>query len=426
VALKVLRADAGPDQAMARRFRSEIKLARKVRHRNVCAIHEFGQEGSFLFIAMELIDGLDLRQVILRQGALPPAQAYDMAAQIADGLQAIHDEGIIHRDLKSTNVMVDERGVVRLMDFGIAKRWEAQGDAALTATGQIVGTPEYMSPEQVRGQTLDYRSDLYSLGIVVFELFTGHVPFRGDTPAATILKHLQTPPPLEGPSAARLPADLVPILRKALAKKPDDRFPKARLMAQALRTAEARYRPSTAVPMPTGTIVRAASERSARRVVLGSLAGALLVAGAVLYVWQAAKGPSAPTASQAPAPAGSPASDEDRQTTETPPPAGAPAVPVAVAPAGTVVRINALPWARVRFTSGPAGFVPPALSDADRATPLRVTLPPGTYGLELENGGLTPPLIERIEVGSATQMDASFRMPGYDPVAAAARAMAPR
>jgi len=306
VALKVLRADAGPDQEMARRFRSEIKLARKVRHRNVCAIHEYGQEGPLLFIAMELIDGLDLKHVLLRQGALAPAHAYDMASQIADGLQAIHDEGIIHRDLKSTNVMVDERGVVRLMDFGIAKRWQAQGDAALTATGQIVGTPEYMSPEQVRGQTLDYRSDLYSLGIVVFELFTGHVPFRGDTPAATILKHLQEPAPLEGPSAARLPPDLLPVLRKALAKKPDDRFPKARLMAQALRTAGARYRPpSTAVPMPTGTIVRASPERSARRVVLGSLAGALFVAGTVLYLWQATKEASAPPASQAAAPAGS-------------------------------------------------------------------------------------------------------------------------
>jgi serine/threonine-protein kinase len=302
VALKVLRGDLEAGQEMARRFRSEIKLARKVRHRNVCAIHEFGQEAGLLFIAMELIDGQDLKHVLLRQGPFAPAHAYDLAAQIADGLQAIHDEGIIHRDLKTTNVMVDERGVVRLMDFGIAKQWQAHSEAGLTGTGQVVGTPEYMSPEQVQGQSLDFRSDIYSLGIVVFELFTGHVPFRGDTPAATILKHLREPPPLSGPSASALPTDVVPVLRKALAKNPADRFPKAKLMAQALRQAGARYGPvSTAVPTPTATIALPAPARAAR-IVLGSLAGALLVAGTLTYWWQAATEPSAPTASRAAAP----------------------------------------------------------------------------------------------------------------------------
>jgi eukaryotic-like serine/threonine-protein kinase len=353
VALKVLRVDPGGSQEMAHRFRSEIKLARKVRHLNVCAIHEYGQHGPMLFIAMELIDGMDLKQLLLKRGPLPPADAYQLAAQIADGLQAIHDEGIIHRDLKTTNVMLDERGVVRLMDFGIAK--QAQAGTGLTATGQVVGTPEYMSPEQIRGQTLDFRSDLYSLGIVVFELFTGHVPFRGDTPAATILKHLEETPPLEGPAANRLPSDVVPLLRKALAKDPADRFPKAKVMAQALRKAGARHRSlSTEVPTPTATIGLAAPERSARRRVVGSVAAALVVAGALLYRWQSESERSPPPTVSAPASIG--ARPAEAPTPSTMLPAGA-APSEAAAPAVTPVETPApgaaaLKAAQVAITRG--------------------------------------------------------------------------
>ena len=132
-----------------------------------------------------------------------------MVIRVADALQAIHDEGIIHRDLKTPNIMVDSKSVVRLMDFGIAK--QEQGDGlSMTVTGQIIGTPEYMSPEQVQAQHLDSRSDVYSLGIVVFEVFTGATPFRADTPLGTVLKHLNEPPPLEGPQATLLPAAVVP------------------------------------------------------------------------------------------------------------------------------------------------------------------------------------------------------------------------
>lgn len=239
VALKILRSGNVSSPEMRRRFRSEIKLARKVRHRNVCGIHEYGQDGHFQFIAMELIDGVDLKVALRQRKALPPEEAFSVAIQLAEGLEAIHEVGIVHRDLKTSNVMLDSKGCVRLMDFGIAKRVESEGTSGATAAGHIVGTPEYMSPEQARGDKIDQRSDVYALGVVVFELFTGSVPFRGDSPIATIMKQIEAPPPLEGPEAASLPQAVVPILRKALAKTPAERYGSALEMADALRDARA-------------------------------------------------------------------------------------------------------------------------------------------------------------------------------------------
>jgi serine/threonine-protein kinase len=243
VAIKVLRPDFAQDPAMAGRFRSEIKLARKVRHRNVCAIHDYGEEKGLLYISMELVEGIDLKRLLREKGALPFEEAFDVSIQIAEGLQAVHEAGIIHRDLKTPNIMIDPQKVARLMDFGIAKRQE--GGGASTATGQILGTPEYMSPEQAQGQRVDFRSDVYALGIVIYEIFTGDVPFRGDTPISTILKHLHDPPPID---AARVPDALRPVLKSALAKDPEGRYKTARALAEALRGARATGRHQHDVP----------------------------------------------------------------------------------------------------------------------------------------------------------------------------------
>ena len=240
VAIKVLRAEFAKTPEMARRFRHEIKLARKVTHRNVCRIHDFGEDGGVFYISMEFVEGTDLKQLIRdRGGFLPPEEAFDVAIQVADGLQAIHDVGIVHRDLKAANIMRDQRGFVRLMDFGIAKITGADRSSGggITSTGQIMGTPEYMSPEQCEGQKIDHRSDIYALGVVVYEIFTGQVPFRGDTPVATLFKHIQDPVPLEGPVAAHIPLPAVPALRKALAKNRAERFASAKDMGAALRGA---------------------------------------------------------------------------------------------------------------------------------------------------------------------------------------------
>jgi serine/threonine-protein kinase len=231
VAIKVLRSDIGRSPDVGERFRAEIRLARKVGHRNVCRIYEYGEDAGVSYIAMELVEGIDLRRV-LQKGPLPAEQALEVAIQVGKGLHAIHELGIIHRDLKTSNIMIDGRGVVRLMDFGIAKRMDAT--KGVTATGHIVGTPEYMSPEQARGHRVDERSDVYSLGIVVFEIFTGQVPFRADSPIATILQHLNDPP-LAGPHAETIPPLILPILDRALAKDPEGRFPTAQAMVDALR-----------------------------------------------------------------------------------------------------------------------------------------------------------------------------------------------
>ena len=235
VALKVLREDATDGNA-ARRFRTEIKLARRVIHRNVCRIFEYGEEKGRRFISMELVEGTDLKHAIAQQSRFAPDRAFSVALQVADGLEAIHQVGIIHRDLKTSNIMLDASGTVRLMDFGIAKHVD-QDAAAATATGDILGTPAYMSPEQARAESLDFRSDVYALGIVTYELFTGHVPFQADSPVAMILKQIHDAPAFEGPRAAGLPRAVVPVLAKALAKARDDRFQSVRDMAIALSRA---------------------------------------------------------------------------------------------------------------------------------------------------------------------------------------------
>jgi serine/threonine protein kinase len=249
VALKILRPDVAGSGEMARRFRNEIKLARKVRHKNVCGIHEYSEAGSLRYIAMEYVEGIDLKRLLRERGGLPAPEAFDVALQLAQGLDAIHDVGIIHRDLKTANAMIDSHGVVRLMDFGIAKKFDAEGSLGVTAVGHVIGTPEYMSPEQARGERIDFRADVYGLGVMIFELFTGRVPFRAETPIATIFKHLQEPPPLEGPEAAGIPPALVPVLASCLAKDPEARYPSASALVEALRAAQLATCPEAGAPM---------------------------------------------------------------------------------------------------------------------------------------------------------------------------------
>jgi serine/threonine-protein kinase len=230
VALKVLR--GRPSLDAIQRFRSEIKLAWRVRHRNVCGLREYGEDGELAYITMELVDGRDLRQLLQQHGPLPWEDAYAVLLQITDGLAAIHEAGVVHRDLKTSNVVRDPGGVVRLLDFGIAGAAGSAGE--VPASRKVIGSPEYMSPEQIRGQAVDARSDLYSLGVVAFEVFTGRVPFRGDSVAATMTLQLEAEPPLTQPAAARLPGAVVPVVRRLLAKDPALRFASAVEAAKAL------------------------------------------------------------------------------------------------------------------------------------------------------------------------------------------------
>jgi serine/threonine protein kinase len=254
VALKVLRSELAQSPDLAQRFRSEIKLARRVAHKNVCKIFEYGQDGSRQYISMAYVDGVDLKRLLRDRGPFPPEEAFDIAIRVAEALEAIHDEGIVHRDLKTPNIMKDTKGVVRVMDFGIAKAQDAGSAADLTGTGNIIGSPEYMSPEQWSGKRADARSDIYALGIVVYELFTGRPPFQGDNVLALMGMHLHEPP-LEGAPVGLLGEPLRPVLERALAKEPAARFASAGEMAAALRAAKVAWLPpGEYTPVPARTL----------------------------------------------------------------------------------------------------------------------------------------------------------------------------
>jgi serine/threonine protein kinase len=264
VAVKVLRAEWAARPDMRERFHSEIVLAQKVRHRNVCRVLDCGEDGPRRYIVTDLIHGVDLKRLLQAAGALPADHAFDGAIQVARGLQAVHDAGIVHRDIKSPNIVVDRTGRFRLLDFDLAERLE---DAHDRPDGAILGTPEYMSPEQARGEAMDFRSDVYSLGIVIFEMFTGRVPFRGKTPSETLRQQIGETPPLESAGETALPRALVPVLRKALAKDPEKRHARARSLLEALRVA----RSATGFEDEAPEDRRRASEASAVPALLGAL-----------------------------------------------------------------------------------------------------------------------------------------------------------
>jgi protein kinase-like protein/HEAT repeat protein/Armadillo/beta-catenin-like repeat-containing protein len=249
VAVKTLRADLDDDVKMASRFRSEIRLARKVSSPHVCRIYEYGEDGDRRYISMEYVDGVTLRDLVHESGGLPVDVALDIVVQIVTGLTAIHDSGIMHRDVKPSNLMRTRAGLIKLMDFGIAK--EIDG-VTLTAAGQAVGTPEYMSPEQVTGRKLDLRTDIYTTGIVLFELLTGVSPFRAESLLESAHKQVNEQPDLRTPG---IPAALAPVLGRALAKDREARFGSVRDLSRAL-TAARRAPVSSPAPTPGPSPVR--------------------------------------------------------------------------------------------------------------------------------------------------------------------------
>ena len=221
VALKVIRHDLAKDDIAIKRFRDEIILARKVTHKNVLRIYDIAEAEGIKFISMPYIEGQDLKTVITEKGALGIDETIRIAGQVAHALKCAHEAGVIHRDLKPQNIMIDREGTAYVTDFGIAKSTEAGG---LTVTGQIIGTPEYMSPEQAEGLEVDRRTDIYSFGLVVYEMLTGQVAFKADSIISTLMKRLREyaePPSRVNPA---VPAWLDNLTMKALERKPDDRY----------------------------------------------------------------------------------------------------------------------------------------------------------------------------------------------------------
>jgi serine/threonine-protein kinase len=232
VAIKTLRGEAlSADPTLLDRFKQEIRLARRITHPNILRTHDLGESGGLRYLSMEFVKGLTLKQLVEAGDILPTPVGLRIAKQICGGLAAAHEVGVIHRDIKPQNIIIESTGGLKIMDFGIARLKEERG---MTAEGTVVGTPDYMSPEQARGQTLDFRSDIYSTGVVLFEVFTGTLPFEGDTPLAVVLKHIQENPPPPQARNPRIDPRISQIILKCMQKNPKDRYQTVNDLYEAL------------------------------------------------------------------------------------------------------------------------------------------------------------------------------------------------
>lgn len=221
VAIKILSPLLSNDEDALARLKREVSAARRITHSNVIRIHDISEINGLTFISMEYFHGTSLKDHLKRNGALSMMQGFNIAAQICEGLEAAHREGVIHRDLKSQNIILDPTNRIKIIDFGLARTAHMEG---MTATGLIMGTPEYMAPEQVSGKKIDERADIYSLGIILYEIFTGRVPFTGESAIAVgfmQLKEEPTPPTKVNPGIS---TEIEKIICKALEKDPIHRY----------------------------------------------------------------------------------------------------------------------------------------------------------------------------------------------------------
>jgi serine/threonine protein kinase len=216
VALKLIAPDFAQDPAFRDRFKRESRTAASIEHPNVIPLYEAGEHDGQLFISMRFVEGDDLKTVIVRDGGLAPEQAVQLLSQVASALDAAHARGLVHRDIKPGKVLIADSDHAYLTDFGLTKHLSASS-AGMTATGMWVGTLDYVAPEQVSGGTVDARSDVYSLGCVLFQMLTGRVPYERDSDVAKLWAHMHDPPPSLTETKPEVPAALQAVVERAMA-----------------------------------------------------------------------------------------------------------------------------------------------------------------------------------------------------------------
>jgi len=320
VAVKVLRNDLARDPSFQVRFRREAQAAASLNHPAIVAVYDTGEDrtptGATPYIVMEYVEGDTLRDVLRREGRLPPERAMSLAADICGALDFSHRNGIVHRDVKPGNVMITPQGAVKVMDFGIA-RAVSDSAATMTSTAAVIGTAQYLSPEQARGEGVDARSDVYSLGCLLYELVTGAPPFTGDSPVAVAYQHVREDPRLPSSINPLVPAELDAILLKAMSKNPANRYQSAADMRNDLLRALAGQRVEATPVMgdaekttilaaaPGGYGYRdddgwdddeAARRRKRRMIAIIAVVGLLIVAGVIALALTLSGGKKAPTA----------------------------------------------------------------------------------------------------------------------------------
>lgn len=259
VAVKVLFPEYATDPKFVERFRREAQAAAGLNHPNIVSIYDWGEEMGTYYIVMEYVEGQSLAQILRRDGKLTPEQVTRVALDVSRALGFAHDGGVVHRDVKPGNVLVSPKGEMKVADFGIATALTANADANLTQTGAVMGTATYFSPEQAQGIKVDARSDLYSLGVVMYEMLTGQPPFTGETPVSIAYKHVQEPVVPVSQKGIEIPRALAAITMKLLSKNPDNRYPTAEALladldrfrqGQAIAAAAATTPPAGAVAPP--------------------------------------------------------------------------------------------------------------------------------------------------------------------------------
>jgi serine/threonine protein kinase/tetratricopeptide (TPR) repeat protein len=277
VALKVLKPEIAADKKTIERFRNELKFARKVSHRNVCRMYDLSEIEGTSYITMEYVPGEDLKSFIRRVGQLPVGKAVSIAQQICEGLTEAHHHDVVHRDLKPQNIMIDKAGNAKIMDFGIARSITGKG---ITGNGVMIGTPEYMSPEQVEGKESDHRADIYAVGVIIYEMLTGKVPFEGDSPLTVAVKHKTEEPIPLNLHNAQIPEILNDLILRCMQKDREKRFQDTGELLAELKKIESGPTPASGV----SRLTRVTRPKKRKTALIVSVSIVVIAAAALLFV----------------------------------------------------------------------------------------------------------------------------------------------